>query len=209
MKSTPLAYISTTVATVCRAADQITGNRNNYPLLVAAAVCKALQNYKIKSQILYGNAAWVEVLPNQQPIWAGCWGESKHVWVATEFGEIVDLNLSVSYRSRAKDTDADAAYCPPILWSKEIPAFLRYQMEGLAELDLDSDRDRDWLDRLLTRVDQSCIWSPDLAEKPFEELGFINEAILCPGKRILDDSNQTFRHYDRALQIMGVPPTPF
>lgn len=209
MNSTPISYIAMISSTVCKSADQITGNRNDYPLLVAAAVSKALQNLRIKSQILYGDAAWVEVLSNQQPIWAGCWGENKHIWVATEFGEIVDLNTSVSYRNRAKGADSDTEFSPPIIWSKELPKFARYKWEGLAEIHLDTDRDRDWLDRLLSQVDRQCVWTDTLATTSFEQCEFINEAILCPGKKLLDDTKQTFRHYDRSLQILGIPTPPF
>jgi len=48
-----------------------------------------------------------------------------------------------------------------------------------------------------------------LMETPDNDLDFPDEPILCPGRRILDDGAQSFRHFDRALPVQGIPDRPF
>jgi hypothetical protein len=154
---------------------------------------------------MYGQAAWVEILEDQTPIWAGCWGKSLHFWVATQFGEVVDLNVSVAHRKRIHSNPGmKSQYSAPMLWSREIPTFYRYIPEGVAEVELTEDADRRKLDLVLREVGEKC--RPSGLE---EEAEFPNEPILCPNRQVLDDSQQTFKHFDRALSVAGVPEAPF
>jgi len=210
MNATPLALIAAISRLVTRVTDRITGDRSEFPLLVSAVTTEALRHCGIEANVFYGEAAWIEVMENQSLMWAGCWGENTHFWVVTPFGEVVDLNTSVSYRKRSHhNPDHQPKFSPPILWSKEVPAFYRYQPGGIAEIELDSERDRRWFELCLKEVLEKLGDLRSLIETPQSDLDFPDEAILCPGRRILDDGAQTFRHFDRALSIQGIPERPF
>src|SRR5688500_18023046 len=91
---TPLEVIANVSRVVTAVVDRITGGRVDFPLLVAAACVEGLAGHGIESRIMYGQVAWTEVLEDYSIIWAGCWGKNIHFWVATQFGEVVDLNTS-------------------------------------------------------------------------------------------------------------------
>lgn len=205
--STPLPIIANVSRVVTKVTDRITGDRSEVPLLVASAVVAALKNHQISAHVFYGPAAWIEILENQQAIWAGCWGESFHFWAATQFGEVIDLNTSVAHRKRSHaQPELKALYSPPILWSKEVPAFYCYKPDGIAEIELTETRDKNQLDLVLLEINEKC--HPNFLGGDNEE--FPNEPILCPDRRILDDTQGTFKHFDRALRIHGIPETkPF
>jgi hypothetical protein len=122
MEATPLPIIATVSRLVTKVADRISGDRSEFPLLVACLVAEVLKRYQIQNNIFYGQAAWLEVMEDMGMMWAGCWGGHTHFWVATQYGEIVDLNTSVSFRKRAHgNPDHKPKYSPPMLWSKEVP----------------------------------------------------------------------------------------
>ncbi len=203
---TPAPVIANVSRVVTLVADRITGDRNECPLLVATACVEALKGHGIQSRVMYGQVAWIEVLQDHSVIWAGCWGEHFHFWVATEYGEVVDLNVSIAHRKPAhSDPNQRGMFSPPMLWSKEVPAFYRYQPEGVAEVELTDTRDQRHLDLVLSEVREKCrpeLLTDDVADFP-------NEPILCPGRKLLDDSVGSFKQFDRALSVRGVPPAPF
>ncbi len=204
--TTPIDVIANVSRIVTAAVDRITGDRVEYPLLVAAACVEALKKFAIESRVMYGEAAWVEVMEDHSVLWAGCWGQNIHFWVATQFGEVVDLNLSVACRKRAHDRrDARPMYSPPILWSTDLPAFCRYRPEGVAEVELTEPADQRRMEAVLKEIEEKC--GPGRLTAGGEEQ-FPNEPVLCPGRRILDDSHGTFKHFDRALSVKGVPKGP-
>lgn len=204
--STPIPVIACVSRVVTRVIDRITGDRVDYPLMVAAGVVEALKGFGIKSQIMYGPAAWIEVLEDHSPVWAGCWGKNFSFWAATEHGEVVDLNVSVAHRKRAHDDPTiKPMISPPILWAAEVPNFYRYQPEGVAELELTEKKDIERFEAVLAEVRTKCV--PAMIEG--KEPEFPTEPILCPQRKILDDPNQTFKKFDRALSVMGIPEAPF
>ena len=208
-ESTPLPIIALVSRIVTRVVDRIMGDRGDYPLMVSFACAEALKQFQIESRVMYGQVAWVEVLEDQTPIWAGCWGENFSFWVATQFGEVVDLNTSIAHRKRVHaHPQMKSIYSPPILWSKEVPQFYRYQPEGIAELELTDERDIKKYELVLSEIQEKCQpqWIKDLADTDLE---FPNEPILCPGRKLLDDSQNTFKHFDRALSVFGIPKAPF
>lgn len=205
--NTPLPIIANVSRVVTRTIDRITGDRSDYPLLVAMACVEALKKFDIQSRIMYGQVAWIEIMDDFQTVWAGCWGENFHFWVETEFGEIVDLNTSVAHRKKSHTAPhLKALYSPPILWSVEVPKFYRYRAEGIAEIELTQEQDQRRLALVLEEVQAKC--GPAHLGSD-QELDFPNEPILCPGRQLLDDSHQTFRHFDRALSVHGIPQSPF
>lgn len=207
--NTPIEVIANVSRVVSLAVDRITGDRIEAPLLVASAVVEGLKQFSIQSRVIYGQAAWIEVLESNDIIWAGCWGKFYSFWVATQFGEIVDLNASISHRKQVHSSQVNppvrSLYSPPMLWSHEVPAFYRYQPEGVAELDLTVERDqRHWI-LVCQEVKEKCGPAHVLSGEP----AFANEPILCPGRRLLDDSQQSFRLFDRAVSVRGLPDPPF
>ncbi len=210
LNQTPLAYIAAVSRLVTKVTDRITGDRSEFPLLVACVTARILNHIGIHSNIFYGQAAWIEVMENQSLMWVGCWGNHTHFWVATQFGEIVDLNTSVSHRKKShSNPDHQPKFSPPILWSKEVPSFYRYVPEGVAEVELDGERDRRWYETCVNEVLEKLSDLKSVLETPDEMLDFPDEALVCPGRRILDDAAQSFRHYDRAIMIQGIPEKPF
>jgi hypothetical protein len=124
----------------------------------------------------------------------------------------VDLNTSVAHRKQGHDLHGvKSLYSPPMLWSAEIPSFYRYQPEGVAEIELHDPADQKKFDLVLQEIREKCgpQAAPPVTPEKEHELDFANEPILCPGRRLLDDSNQTFRHFDRAILVKGVPQSPF
>lgn len=210
--STPLPIIANVSRVVSKVVDRITGDRVDYPLLVAAACVEALKKFGIESRIMFGQVAWIEVMDDNSVIWAGCWGENFHFWVATEYGEVIDLNTSVAFRKRShSNPQLKALYSPPIIWSSEIPRFYRCIPEGVAELEITDERDQKHYERVLAEIHEHCgpqFLSPQLLNENEADLDFPNEPILCPGRKLLDDSKDTFKHFDRALAVHGVPKAP-
>jgi len=210
MESTPLPVIAEVSRLVTKITDRISGDRSEFPLFVAAVAAETLKRLGIEANVFYGQAAWVEVMEDMSVMWAGCWGEHTHFWVATRFGEIVDLNTSVSHRKKSHQNPLHKPrHSPPILWSREVPGFYRYVPEGIAELDLDSERDRRWFETSMKEIAEKLPSVNELLGTPENELDFPDESILCPGRKILDDAAQNFRHYDRALMVQGIPEKPF
>ncbi len=204
---TPLPVLAHVSRIVTRVVDRITGDRVDFPLLVSAACVHALKQFGVESRVMYGQVAWIEVMEDHSVIWAGCWGDNFHFWVATQYGEVVDLNTSVAYKKRAHSApQLKALYSPPILWSVDVPHFYRYVPEGIAELELTDPKDQKRYALVLAEVQEKS--SQALLNNPGKEAEFPNEAILCPGRRLLDDSRNTFRHFDRALSIQGIPKSP-
>jgi hypothetical protein len=204
---TPIEVIAVISRVVTKIVDRIAGDRVEVPLMVAAAVKEACEINGIGCQIIYGPAGWVEILNDQTPIWAGCWGNHFHIWAATEFGEVVDLTVGVAHRKRAHDAEhLHAIYSPPLLWAKDVPAFYRYQPEGVAELEIADPEDQRKFQLVLGEVREKC--SPEAVLKESESPVFPNEPMLCPGRRVLDDTQETFKKFDRALRVKGMPPAP-
>lgn len=217
--STPTEWIADISRIVTASTDRVTGDRSGYPLLVCLLVQRGLKQRGIDSRILYGPAAWIEITTSQQPIWSGCWGEHFSFWVETEFREIVELTAAVSHRRRPHGRpELEALYTPPLLWSVDVPNFFRFEPHGIAELDpkdLQEDRDRNWFLALerellekLTQAEGASSRGAPVAEESLNPNRFPNEPILC-GRRLLDDSEQRFAHFDRALSVHGIPEYPF
>lgn len=207
-ESTPLPVIACVSRIVTKSVDRIAGDRVEVPLLVAAAAAEGLRLFGIEARVMYGEAAWIEVMQDHSLAWAGCWGKNFSFWTATQFGEVVDLNTSVAHRKRShSQPELTPAFSPPILWSAEVPAFYRYKAEGIAEVELTDEADRRRFEAVLAELRQKC--RPELLTDETKPSDFPNEPIVCPGRRILDDSNGNFKHFDRAIAVRGIPPAPF
>jgi hypothetical protein len=205
-KHTPMEVIANVSRIVTKVVDRITGDRADFPLMVAAACVEALKTFKIEARVMYGQVAWLEVMEDHTVVWAGCWGDNIHFWAATQYGEVVDLNTSVAYRKRPHDMPyLKPVYSAPMIWSAEVPRFYRYQPEGVAELEIQDENDIRRFEAVKKEIREKC--GPE--HVGVGEPEFPNEPILCPGRKLLDDSNQTFKKFDRALGVKGIPAAPF
>lgn len=208
---TPKAVVACVSRAVTQVVDRRLGDRVHYPLLVAAVCQEALQFFGIQSQLFYGAQAWVEVLEDQRLQWAGCWGEFFHFWLLTEFEEIVELNLSVAHRQASGPIRS--VYSPPLLWSREVPTFCLFRPQGLAQLDLQAhSREEESYQGVRQEVLRFCekvqaTWKKAGPPEPGES-DFPDEPLLYSGCQVLDDSRQSFRFFDRALSVQGLPPRP-
>lgn len=206
--TTPIGIVAQIARVVTQAVERITGDRSDAPLMTCMGVQFALQRYGIQSNVMYGQAAWVEVLSDHGLMWAGCWGKHHWFWVTTQYQELVDLSTAVSHRKHAHDRpELQSIYSPPLLWSNEVPAFYRYQPEGIAEIELTLDRDQQHWERLKAVLLAMPLLEGAQAQEP-ATIDFPNESILVSGRRLLDDNRDSFKHFDRALGISGIPAAP-
>lgn len=208
---TPLFIIASVVRIVTGVVDRMMGDRVDYPLLVASGCVEALELYEIQSKVFYGEGAWVEILEEGLPIWAGCWGrqDQSHFWVASQYGEVIDLNVSVAHRKKdSKVSHLKSIYSPPMLWSQEVPRFYRYVPQGVAELDLGDLKDQRCHQMILKEIQEKIRQAQLAPPVDPSNLSFPNEPILCPGRKLLDDSLQSFRFFDRAIAVSGIPTCP-
>lgn len=203
---TPLDVVANVSRVVTKVIDRLTGDRNEVPLMVAAACVEALKRFGIESRVMYGQVAWVEVLEDHTIVWAGCWGDYFHFWVATQFGEVVDLNASVAHRKRGHaEPQIKPLYSPPMLWSKDVPSFYRYQPEGIAELELTQEDDLRKFELARQEIREKCGPLQIRGQQP----EYPNEPMLVPGRRVLDDTHQSFKNFERAIGVKGIPEAPF
>ncbi len=167
-------------------------------MLLCSAIQSTLQKQKTQSRIMYGKAAWLEVMEDHSLCWAGHFNKTPHFWIQTEFAETVDLHLGAAYLQHSEHA-IHPLYSPPNLWSKEIPKFCRYVPEGVAEFEVPTGKMGDWLVAIESEIVRG------LSLKHFE---FPNEPFLCPDRKLLDDSESRFAHYYRALSVRDWPKAP-
>jgi hypothetical protein len=205
-EETSLSIVAWVSRVVTRAVDRITGDRSDYPLLVSAAGSYALKKLGIESHVLFGPAAWIELLEDGNVAWAGCFQESSpHFWIETQYKETVDLNASVAFKKKSQtELPSRAILSPPLLWSKEIPNFYRFHAHGAAELDLQSDRDQKWWKKIQEELDRHLAGFSENET----DVEFPNEPLIC-GRRLLDDGEESFKKFDEALRATCLPNAPF
>lgn len=202
--STPLSVVANVSRIVTRSIDRLTGDRSEVPLLVGLATQYALQKFSIQSQLIYGAVAYLERLENDSLQWAGCWGESFSFWNTTAFGELVDLNASVSFRKRDPHSKIKAIQSPPLLWCSKVPTLYRYKAEGIAQVDRLQEKDFKLWKNIQTELDEKCLPTALANDEEFP-----NEPIFGPNFKCLDDSKNSFKDFDRLLAVFGIPQSPF
>lgn len=220
LMTTPLSLVGPLSQQVIAITDRLVGGRGHAPMLVAKSIEYALMLFDISSAVLYGEAAWVEVLesdPHPKIQWGGRWlpddspseSPSFYFWVETRFGEWVDLVApSISRGGKPR-----AQWAPPLLWSRQIPKFFKYRPHGMAEIEFSEPSQKRIFDQVCEELkawQQSTRIAFDAApgSDGFPSDQFPNEPMLCDEQRVLDDSRQSFLNYDRALSIFGVPELP-
>ncbi len=195
VRATPLDVIARTAHIVLGSVDRIVGGRQQYPVILNFALQYCLKKFGVDSRIMYGKAAWLEVLENGSLIWAGHFGDKPHFWLQTEYAETVDLHLGVAYLQDS-GVHLKSRYSPPNLWTRELPNFCKYAPQGVAEFDPPEGKFSEWITAIFSQIDRSI---------ETKDADFPNEAFLCPNRKVLDNSESRFRYYDRALSVQTWP----
>lgn len=113
--------------------DRLAKNRygEDYPircLQTSVAVQSLLASLGIRSELWLG--ALCAAGPHEDPTaatWAGFWGQDHHVWLRTEFNELVDLSVSQLHLHPRSIRD-DGIAMPPVWWDDigGWPPIIRY-----------------------------------------------------------------------------------
>lgn len=118
---------------------------SSYPtrcIQCSAALSLLLRDLGIRNFLTLGAFCIAEVFSDgSPPRWGGFWNRDHHVWMNSEFGEIVDLTVSTLHKHPASQKGAALA-APPIWWSdcSRFPAIFRYLPDSPANPDI-ADRD--------------------------------------------------------------------
>ena len=108
--------------------------RKHYPkdysmkcLQTAGAIRHLLQKFGIGSQLYAGAVCFTKVAPSGEYIgWTGFWGDDHHIWLHTEFNEIVDLSVSQLHNHPL--TQGRELPVPAIWWDyrQGLPSIFKY-----------------------------------------------------------------------------------
>lgn len=115
--------------------------RDLYPikcLQSSAAIQVLLDRLGIKSNLFIGATCWAKVSTDGLPEgWNGFWGDDHHVWVATEFYELVDLTISKLHLHPAS-LNSPQREVPAVWWGdiSRWPHVIKYLPTGRAGLGL-------------------------------------------------------------------------
>jgi len=197
---TPLPIVAHASRISMILAERYLTDRTRSPLFLAYGLSEALKCFGIKSRVMFGNASWLEVMEDHTVLWAGAFGDRMHFWLETEFHETVDLYTGAAHRAES-GSHLKAKYSSPNLWSKEIPAFYKYRAEGIAEADQVDDPT---LQLYLKEIREQCA----LVNQSDENAAFFNEPFICNERKLMDDSKGSFKQFERAVQVRGIPKAP-
>jgi len=108
----------------------------DYPekcLQSSAAIQSVLSKLGIESKLWTGAACLAQAYKTapERTGWGGFWGRDHHVWLVTEFMELVDLTISELHLHPASSR-RDAEPIPPLWWDEiaEWPRTIRYLPEA-------------------------------------------------------------------------------
>ena len=148
---------------------------NDYPMKcvqTAAASKMLLANMDIDSRLTMGAVCFPKILHGGQFAgWTGFWGRDHHVWLETEFNEVVDLSISQLHehpRTIGREMQA-----PAIWWEQKYgwPPIIRYLFDTYAGgVDLGDPGDQASYEQFLEKVQAMFSWI--LAEKTIEDVAF-------------------------------------
>ncbi|MEZ8402563.1 hypothetical protein AB4242_11550 [Vibrio splendidus] len=125
-------------------------------LQASLAISSILKRLGIKSQTFVGEVCVSQVFCDSKlaPNWNGFWGDDHHVWLMTEFGELVDL--TIKYLHLHPVTKGNSQLEMPAIWWSDVsrwPHVIKYLPQGAISVKLPNEEMID-LDVFLTKVDQ-------------------------------------------------------
>lgn len=97
------------------------------------AISQILKRFGIKSQVYTGEICVSQVFSDDKiaPRWNGFWGDDHHVWLMTEFSEIVDL--TIKYLHLHPVTKGNGQLQMPAIWWSDVsrwPRVIKYLPQG-------------------------------------------------------------------------------
>lgn len=105
----------------------------------SAGIRSVLDSLGIKSDLFKGAVCIAQVYEEDETVsgWSGFWDKDHHVWVVTEFGELVDLAVAKHHLHPASSRP-DGFQMPAIWWDDLTawPYTIRYLPEGPIEIKL-------------------------------------------------------------------------
>lgn len=97
--------------------------------------------------------------------WEGFWDPQYHVWVMTEFKELIDITISHLHLHPASSRD-DALPIPIIWWQEEgMPSWFLYIPRDPVEIELEQ-KEKDDFEKLIMRADHYYDTETSLEEEP-------------------------------------------
>lgn len=141
-------------------------------LQTSAAIQSVLHGFGIGSQLWMGATCFAEVF-EQHGIgkWAGFWDNDHHVWLVTEFGELVDLSVTQMHL-HPRSQRSDVIPVPPIWWDQIDcwPPVIRYLPDAPISIGFDDPADsgdlRELLGKTRNKLDET------LQKKEVESIAF-------------------------------------
>ncbi|MBL1141440.1 MAG: hypothetical protein HND53_05340 [Proteobacteria bacterium] len=109
------------------------------------AIQSILSSMGIKSTLYTGGVCFAEVYKNEEIMnWSGFWDKDHHVWLLTEFREIVDLTICELHLHPSTSRN-DVIPIPPLWWNDldTWPPVIRYLPEGEISIMLPEDEMED------------------------------------------------------------------
>lgn len=139
-------------------------------LQTAAATAALLNRFGIKSRLWVGALCAAEVFEDGTATWGGFWGQDHHVWLTTEFSELVDLSITQLHR-HPKSRRSDGIPIPAIWWNDlgRWPPVLRYMPDSPISIGLEGP-DRTDLEAFKSRVKEAL--EAEVARKNVSDIGF-------------------------------------
>lgn len=163
--------IASTVDTVAR--DHYGAAYSTKCLQASCAVHDLLATLGITSQIVVGAMCAAEVFEDPRfGTWGGFWGDDHHVWVTTEFYELVDLSVA-EMTKHPRSSRKGGISMPPLWWNDIVtwPSVIKYLPDSVVQKPRFPDpADNADLDLFLSRVE--ALWDHTLLQGRVEDVVF-------------------------------------
>lgn len=177
---------------------------NDYPmkcLQTAGGIQHILHKLGITAQLYAGAVCFTKIDPSGKFVgWTGFWGADHHIWLHTEFNEIVDLSASQLHNHPL--TQGEELPLPAIWWDyrQGLPAVFKYLPDvPVAKIEMEEPDQSIYL-KFLERVD--CLYDEYLSKRSPDDILF---------KRLLSHISQLNEWTDAgdlwlngSLQILNV-----
>ena len=112
----------------------------------SVAIRSILDMYEIKSREYVGALCVSQVFERNDklPSWNGFWDKDHHVWLHTEYGELVDLTINALHLHPASKKFVQLEV-PSVWWgdTAEWPRLLKYLPDGAINLELPKEDEKD------------------------------------------------------------------
>ena len=138
----------------------------------ASAAKILLTEMNISSRLIMGAVCFPKILVGGQFAgWAGFWDADHHVWLETEFNEVVDLSIS-QLHDHPRTTEREMQ-TPAIWWDSRNgwPPIIRYLFDTYVDgVDLGDAEDQESYEQFVGKV--RAAYSSVLANKRVEDIAF-------------------------------------